>query len=269
VELHDDNALIIYSDVSCLSKPRRGGYAFRLVTEDANGEELTFDYNPPGRLGATNNEMELTAVVEALRTMTGSMSPVLPGSYEKIVVYADSLYVVDNVYSAAFVWPKSGWITRENEPVLNQDLWRELIRLKKRAGRIEFRHVKAHKAKPNPHNDHVDKLAKQSAELADRTRPARMVGRKTGSRKTEPRVVPMEGQTETIRITVVRAISARHHGYKYEIVGEDSPSLGAVDDAFARNEVAAMRRAHVYEVRFSESGKGRWIEEVIREIARE
>jgi ribonuclease HI len=63
-------------------RPRRGGFAYRLVSEDASGEEITVDYNPPGQLGATNNEMELTAVVEALRTATGSLSPVSAESYE-------------------------------------------------------------------------------------------------------------------------------------------------------------------------------------------
>lgn len=267
MEIHDDNALVIYTDGSCLPKPRRGGFAYRLITVDDTGDPVTFDYNPPGRLGTTNNEMELTAVVEALRKITGSLAPVNRGDYEKVVIYADSLYVVDNVYAAEFIWPKKGWITSEHEPVQNPDLWKELVRLKRRAGRVEFRHVKAHRK--NPHNNAVDELAKQSAELADRTRPVRMVGRKASPRKTEPGVVPMRGQVETIRIIVVRAISAYHHSYKYEIVDKGSSNFGAVDDAFAKNETTALRRAHVYEVRFSESGQGRWIEEVVGEIDRE
>jgi RNase H len=72
VEIHDDNALVIYTDGSCLPRPRRGGFAYLLVSVDQAGAEVTFPYNPPGRLGATNNEMELTAVVEALRAVTGS-----------------------------------------------------------------------------------------------------------------------------------------------------------------------------------------------------
>lgn len=59
MERHDGNALIIYTDGSCKHKPRRGDYAFLLLTEDEAGEELVHEYNPPGALGATNNEMEL------------------------------------------------------------------------------------------------------------------------------------------------------------------------------------------------------------------
>jgi ribonuclease HI len=267
MERHDDNALIIYTDGSCLQKPRRGGYAYSLITEDAEGKELPIDYWPPGTLGATIGEMELTAVVEALRTVTGSQSPVPRSSYEKIVIYSDSLYVVDNLYTAEHVWPRNDWLTRENEPVHSPELWRELIRLKRRAGRVELRHVKGHKS--NPHNKRVDKLAGQSAELADRSRPTRMVTRKRSARKTEHRVVPMKGQTEAIRIISVRAISPNHHSYRYEVVAEGSEQFGAVDEAFARNDAVALRRAHIYEVRFTESGRGRWIEEMVREIDRD
>lgn len=269
MEIHDDNALVIYTDGSCKNSPRRGGYAYLLVTSDENGKEVTHPYNPPGSLGATSNEMELKACIEALRLATSQHCPVQAESYEKIVIFTDSMYVLEGVPQAEYHWPRSDWLTRENEPVLNPELWQELVRLKKRARRVDFKKVKAHKT--NPHNKLVDKLAKESADLADRQRPAsRMVGRKTSSRKTEPRVVPMKGQTETIRIIVVRAIPGQpHHAYKYEVIGKDSPNFGAVDDAFAKNEVAALRRAHDYEVRFSESGRGRWIEEMVREIERE
>jgi ribonuclease HI len=269
MERHDDNALIIYTDGSCKANPRRGGFAFILLTEDEAGEERLLEYNPPGSLGATNNEMELTAAIEALRLVTGQNSPVPRDSFAKIVVYADSLTVVDGIHSAESDWPRRDWLTRANEPVLNPDLWQELVRLKRRAGWVEFRHVKAHKT--NAYNRRADKLAKEAADLAKRARLApKMVTRKRSPRQTEPRVVPMSGQTETIRILVVRAIRGQpHHAYKYEVVREESPDFQSVDDAFALNERAAMRRAHIYEVRFAEGDRGRWIEEVLREIERD
>ena len=57
MERHDDNALIVYTDGSCKQRPRRGGYAFSLVIAAGEEDEI-YDYNPPGVLGATNNEME-------------------------------------------------------------------------------------------------------------------------------------------------------------------------------------------------------------------
>ena len=80
----------------------------------------------------------------------------------------------------------------------------------------------------------------------------------------------MRGQTEIIRIVVVRPIPGRpHHAYTYEVIREESPHFELVDDAFASNDIA-MRRAHIYEVRFAEAERGgRWIEEFMRKIERD
>ena len=271
VERHDDNALIIYTDGSCRPKPRRGGYAYVLLDEDEEGEELLHEFSAPGSLGSTNNEMELKAAIEALRLATSRHCPVPQGSYSKIVVYSDAMIVVDGISWAESLWPRNGWLTRENEPVHNPDLWQELVRLRRRAGWVEFKHVKAHKT--NPYNKLADKLAREAADLAlvqRRQQTPKMVARKRSSRQTEARVVPMRGQTETIRIVLIRAIRGQpHHAYKYEVVREESADFQSVDDAFALNDRVAMRRAHIYEVRFTEGDRGRWIEEVVREIERD
>jgi ribonuclease HI len=265
VEQHDDDALIIYTDGSCLSRPRRGGYAFRLVTVDDAGNEVTHDFNPPGRQGATNNEMELTACVEALKLATGRRSPVAGDSYRKIVVYTDSVYVHDNVYNAEAVWPGTRWMTRDGEPVMSPDLWKDLVRFKQRAGRVEFRKVKAHKA--NPHNKAVDRLAKESARAAaGPMRTPREARRKTSPRRTERGSVRIRGQVETIRIVARRDISGQpHHVYKYEVVDVASEDFEAVDDAFAPDGKVELRPHHTYRVRFG-AGPGRWIDEVVDEV---
>jgi ribonuclease HI len=269
VERHDENALIVYTDGSSKPNPRRGGWAYRLLWVGDDGQVECFEDAPPGRLQATNNEMELTAVIEALRRVTGSLSPVPKAAYEKIVVYPDALYIVDHVHFAERVWPGTDWIKGDGEPVLNPDLWQELVRLKRRAGRVEFRHVKAHKS--NPHNRAVDKLAKRAADLArEPVRAAPMVARRRSPRRTEPGVVPIEGQIEAIRIISVREIKGRpHHLYKYEVIGEESENAGAVDDVFAMDDEFALRRNHEYEVRFATGGQGRWLAELLREIERE
>jgi len=265
VERHDDNALIIYSDGSCLPRPRRGGYAFRLITVGEDGHERCEDFNPPGLVGATNNQMELMACVEALRLVGGRRSPVPRSTFQKVVVYTDSRYVHENVYSAECVWPQNGWLTREQEPVLNSDLWNDLIREKQRLGRVEFRKVKAHKT--NPHNQAVDKLAKESARLANRRLLAPpIVRRKTSPRSTEARGVEMRGQVETIRVVVARDIRGQaHHVYKYEVVDSESSDYSAVDEAFARDGEINLRPHHTYLVRFATARRGRWIEEVLGE----
>lgn len=269
MERHDENALIVYTDGSMLSSPRRGGYAYRLIHVDDTGNESDpVDSDDPGYLNATSNQMELLACVEALKLVTGRRPPWRPESYGKIVVYTDSTYVQDHIYQAEHVWPKRGWLTRENEPVLNPDLWKDLVRLVRKAGRVDFRKVKGHGS--NPHNRVVDRLAKESARSAIREMPSPpIVGRKQSERRVDAGVVPMRGQTETIRIIVVRTMRRQpYHSYRYEVVDRDSPNHGAVDDAFARDGEIAMRRAHIYEVRFAEEGSGRWITQIVREIDR-
>ena len=273
MEPHDDNALIIYTDGSCLAKPRRGGYAYRLVTIDQNGDEAVVDFGSPGSLGATNNQMELIACIEALKHVSSRHSPIPRSSYEKVVLYTDSMYVLDGIYPAEAVWPINGWLTQEGEPVHNRDLWSDLVREKQRFRRVEFRRVEGHRT--NPHNKAVDKLAKGAARLVraggpvpKRQMPAPpIVRRRTSSRKTEPRSVAMRGQTETIRIVTARNIPGQqYHAYKYEVSRGDSPDFEAVDDAFALNGQVALRPGHTYEVLFARRGEGRWIREVIGEI---
>jgi ribonuclease HI len=216
--------------------------------------------------------MELLACVEALKALTGRRPPVQPSTYEKVVIYTASMYVLNGVNPAQYSWPTNGWLTRQGEPVLSPDLWKDLIRLKQLARRVELRRVQGHKS--NPHNIAVDLLAKDSARVAISARlptrrmlAPREVRRKRSGRKTEPRVVAMRRQLETIKIVVLREIAGRpHHGYKYEIVGDSGPDHGAVDEAFAEDGRVEMKAGHVYEVRFRDAGAGRWIEEVIREI---
>src|SRR5688572_521346 len=99
MERHDENSLIIYTDGSMLSKPRRGGYAFRLIHVDADGEEThLLDDNPPGFVGATSSHMELVACVEALKLVTGRRAPIPTSAFAKIVIYTDSLYVQEHIY---------------------------------------------------------------------------------------------------------------------------------------------------------------------------
>lgn len=273
LELHDDDALIIYTDGSMLSRPRRGGFAFRVLWTDADGYEQHEDYAPEGQLGATNNEMELTACVEALRLVTGRRPPVPPEAYRKIVVYVDSAYVCNHIGMAQTTWPQAGWIGRSGEPILNADLWQELIRLKQKAGRVEFRKVKAHQRKDrrNPHNHAVDKLAKDSARRARRQTPgAPLVTRKTSSATVAPAGVPMDGQVETIRIVSEKRVPRLRPlttQYKYEVVRADSPNFGHVDDAFAEDTIGLMRRNGHYDVRFTsnEERSGRWIEEIVEQ----
>ncbi len=75
VEQLDETALNIYTDGSCLPSPRRGGLGYVFITVDDSGHEVIHTESPPGWRYATNNQMELQAVIEALAFALGRRSP--------------------------------------------------------------------------------------------------------------------------------------------------------------------------------------------------
>ena len=135
----NDERTLVYTDGACSGNPGPGGWAW--ITADGR--------RASGGVGHTTNQrMELTAVLEALRS--------LPGPVE---VRSDSTYVVncfkDRWYEG---WLARGWKNSAKKPVANQDLWEPLIDLYlPRADTIRFVWVKGHNG--DPLNDAADALA--------------------------------------------------------------------------------------------------------------
>ena len=73
---------------------------------------------------ATNNQMELTACLEALRAVE-----MKPEEADEIVMHLDSAYVLGGVTGWVYSWEKNGWKTSAGEPVQNQDLWKAIAAL--------------------------------------------------------------------------------------------------------------------------------------------
>jgi uncharacterized phage-like protein YoqJ len=96
--------------------------------------------------------MEITAALEAVRTITGPME-----------VVSDSTYVVNCFRDRWWEgWIARGWRTKAKQPVANRDLWEPLIDLVRAdPGRVTFRWVKGHS--DDPVNDLVDRLAVEAA----------------------------------------------------------------------------------------------------------
>jgi ribonuclease HI len=198
-----ENALGIYTDGSSYSRPRRGGVGMLFVWTAEDGSEAVHEEAPPGYVGATNNQMELLACIEALRLLLGKRPPVDPSRYAKITVFTDSTYITNNLNAAKFQWPRRGWTTSRGTPVDNAQLWKELIRqlqLADRAGkRVDVMWVKGHKT--SQHNRRADRLAKRSAKTPSSRRVSHVrVRRKKSPRSVEVGSVRMEGQLATIRI---------------------------------------------------------------------
>jgi ribonuclease HI len=112
------------------------------------------DGSPPGsggELRTTNQRMEITAALEAVRAAVAGHPD------QPVVVVSDSTYVVNCFRDRWWVkWEANGWRTTQRKPVVSADLWRPLIELVK-AHPVTFQWVKGHSG--DPMNDLVDAMA--------------------------------------------------------------------------------------------------------------
>ena len=256
-----ENALHIYTDGSSLPSPRRGGIGIRFLLIDSEGREEIIDSRHAGYQGATNNQMELQACIEALEE---ARERGLMTSVSKVVVHADSQYVVENWKQAVFVWPTRRWTTKTGTPVLNADLWKRLVRAIKNAGRrVDFEWVQGHSK--DLHNRAVDKMAKGSAKSA--LRPALSVvsvRKKWTDESVSVGSVRMLGQRLSIRVVTCEWLHQQKlWKLKYEVISSGSPFLGKVDIIYATSVLAD---GHAYFVQVNLDTANPRIVRILREL---
>ena len=140
----------LYTDGACSGNPGPGGWG-AILMYGAKKKEIS-----GGEVSTTNNRMELTAVIEGLKQLK------YPCAVE---VYSDSAYTV-NAFQEGWVsgWEKGGWRKADKKPVLNADLWQELLALV-RTHQVTFHKVKGHA--DNPLNNRCDELARAAIPLHD------------------------------------------------------------------------------------------------------
>ena len=135
----------IYTDGACSGNPGPGGWGAILMF-GSNKKEIS-----GGKKETTNNVMELTAVIEALKLLKRPC---------KINIYSDSAYVV-NAFLQNWIagWVKNNWKNSNKEEVKNKELWQELISLTK-VHEVTFNKVKGHS--DNEYNNRCDELARNA-----------------------------------------------------------------------------------------------------------
>ena len=132
----------IYTDGACSGNPGPGGWGAILSYKGAE-KELS-----GGAAQTTNNRMELTAVIEALRLLK---EPCI------VELYSDSKYVIDALEKGwASGWQKRGWVKADKKPALNPDLWEQLLALTERH-QLRYHWVKGHAE--NEKNNRCDQMA--------------------------------------------------------------------------------------------------------------
>ena len=141
--------ITIYTDGACSGNPCIWGWG--AVILESNKEDIFLN---GGHDNTTNNRMELTAAIEALKYFEDSKT---------ITLITDSKYVKDGIQSWIQNWKKNGWKTAAKKPVKNKELWIELDQLISRHT-ISWEWVKGHDG--NVHNEKADYLARRYIEEA-------------------------------------------------------------------------------------------------------
>ncbi|WP_375395820.1 ribonuclease HI [uncultured Sphingomonas sp.] len=138
----------IATDGACKGNPGPGGWG-ALIRSGAHEKELS-----GGEALTTNNRMELTAAIEALKALSRPCA---------VTLSTDSRYVMDGLTKWIHGWQRNGWRTADKKPVKNAELWQALLAA---AGPhvIDWKWVKGHAGHPD--NERCDRLASDAAVTA-------------------------------------------------------------------------------------------------------
>lgn len=144
-------ATFLYTDGACLGNPGPGGWAYVLVTDNAQVEDSG------GEPHTTNNKMELLGAIEGLgATALGS----------EIVVLTDSEYLRNGMTSWTRTWQRNGWRTSTGSPVKNKELWQALLELVSRRT-VRWQWLRGHVSEAmggDAYNHRCDELARAAAQ---------------------------------------------------------------------------------------------------------
>ena len=141
-----NNTIYIYTDGACKGNPGPGGWGTLLIYEGIKKE--LYGFNPE----TTNNIMELTAVIESLKSIKRK---------HLIIITTDSTYVKDGITDWIESWKTNNWRTANKKPVKNKELWMELDALSEKYD-ITWEWVKGHSG--HPQNERADYLANKAIE---------------------------------------------------------------------------------------------------------
>jgi ribonuclease HI len=142
----------IFTDGACKGNPGPGGYG-AILKYGKKTKEISGCITQ-----TTNNRMELTAVIEALKQLKRPC---------RVRVFTDSNYVMKGMTSWIHGWIKKNWLNSQKNPVLNRDLWEELLILS-RTHQISWQWVRGHEG--HPENERCDRLAKGAIENCFKSR---------------------------------------------------------------------------------------------------
>jgi ribonuclease HI len=143
-EIRNLEEVEIFTDGACSPNPGPGGWG--AILRYGKIEKELSGFAPR----TTNNRMELTAVVGALRAIKRPCH---------LTIHTDSQYLKNGITSWIHLWKRNGWKTSAGTPVKNKDLWVALDQESQRHA-IEWNWVKGHAG--HPENERCDQLARSA-----------------------------------------------------------------------------------------------------------
>ncbi len=141
-----EQPIVVFTDGAAKGNPGPGGWGVIIVKPDGDVTELG-----GGAPQATNNQMELAAVIHALEHLRRAGG--------KVAIYSDSTYVIRGIKQWIWAWRRRGWKTADGNDVLNREQWEALSRLVAARAKqgIEWHYVRGHTGIPG--NERVDEIA--------------------------------------------------------------------------------------------------------------
>ena len=139
----DLQSVEIFCDGACSGNPGPGGYG-AILRCGKHEKEIS-----GGAKETTNNRMELSAAIEALRLLTRPC---------RVTITTDSQYLVKGMTEWIAGWQRKGWRNSKKEPVVNRDLWEQLLELT-RSHTVQWKWVRGHAG--HAENERCDQLARE------------------------------------------------------------------------------------------------------------
>lgn len=139
----NDQIVEIFCDGACSGNPGPGGYG-AILRFGGRVRELS-----GGARDTTNNRMEMTAAIEALRQLKRPC---------RVLITTDSQYLVKGMTEWIEGWQRKGWRNSKKEPVVNKDLWELLLALTK-SHSVQWKWVRGHAG--HSENERCDQLARE------------------------------------------------------------------------------------------------------------
>ncbi|MEI6280778.1 MAG: ribonuclease HI [bacterium] len=143
----------IYTDGAAKGNPGPAGWGAIIMFHDGKLKVVEIG---GGVKHATNNQMELTGPIQALKYIKTN-----PRHGVDVEIVSDSKYVILGITEWIFNWQKNNWRNAAKKPVMNKELWEELYELVQEV-KPKWTYVKGHNG--HEHNERADLIATSFAE---------------------------------------------------------------------------------------------------------